>query len=55
MSAIEQPAAKSGRIVNWSGLDKILATSAIKCTPKNTIYLASSDSTTRESLRESPV
>ena len=42
ISAIEQPADKSGRMVIWLSLDKISATSAIKCTPRKTIYLASS-------------
>ena len=38
MSAIEQPAPRSGRIVTCPGLDRMSATSAMKCTPQNTMY-----------------
>ena len=33
--------AKSGKITIWSGRLKMSATSAMKCTPRNTMYLAS--------------
>ena len=36
MSAIEQPADRSGSMAVCSGLDRISATSAIKWTPQNT-------------------
>ena len=37
MSAIEQPAARFGRITAWSGRDSMSAVSAMKCTPQKTI------------------
>lgn len=37
MSAIEQPAARSGRITFWSGAVKMSADSAMKCTPQKTM------------------
>ena len=55
MSAIEQPAARSGRIAIWLGLDRMSATSAMKCTPQNTMYSASVCEARRASLSESPV
>jgi hypothetical protein len=55
MSAIEQPAARSGRMAIWWGLDMMSATSAMKCTPQNTMYSASVSAARRDSLSESPV
>jgi hypothetical protein len=55
MSAIEQPAARSGRIAFWCGFDMKSATSAMKCTPQKTMYSASVCEARRESLSESPV
>ena len=37
MSAIEQPAARSGRITCWCGAQSTSALSAMKCTPQNTM------------------
>ena len=56
MSAIEQPAARSGRITFWSGLVRMSADSAMKCTPQNTMNSASGrPAASRASLKESPV
>ena len=56
MSAIEQPAARSGRITAWSGPVRMSADSAMKCTPQNTTYSASGrPAASRASLKESPV
>ena len=41
MSAIEQPAARSGRTTCWSGAVRMSADSAMKCTPQNTMNSAS--------------
>ena len=41
MSAIEQPAARSGRITCWSGAVRMSADSAMKCTPQKTMNSAS--------------
>jgi hypothetical protein len=41
MSAIEQPAARLGRITCCSGRARMSAVSAMKCTPQNTIVSAS--------------
>ena len=41
MSAIEQPAARSGRITCWSGPVRMSADSAMKCTPQKTMNSAS--------------
>ena len=41
MSAIEQPAARSGRITFCSGAVRMSADSAMKCTPQKTMYSAS--------------
>ena len=41
MSAIEQPAARSGRITFWWSAVRMSADSAMKCTPQNTMYSAS--------------
>ena len=41
MSAIEQPAARFGRMTACSGRDSMSAVSAMKCTPQNTIASAS--------------
>ena len=56
MSAIEQPAARSGRITFWSGVVKMSADSAMKCTPQKTMNSASGRAAaSRASLNESPV
>jgi hypothetical protein len=56
MSAIEQPAARSGRITFCSGAVKMSADSAMKCTPQKTMYSASGRAAaSRASLKESPV
>ena len=56
MSAIEQPAARSGRITFCSGAVKMSADSAMKCTPQKTMYSASGRAAaSRASLNESPV
>src|SRR5699024_9660141 len=41
ISAIEHPAAKFGRMTDWSAVDKMSAVSAMKCTPQNTNASAS--------------
>ena len=41
MSAIEQPAARSGRITFWCGAVRTSALSAMKCTPQKTMKSAS--------------
>ncbi len=55
MSAMEQPAARSGRMEICSGRDRMSATSAMKCTPQNTMYSASVWAASRDSFSESPV
>ena len=56
MSAIEQPAARSGRITCWSGPVRMSADSAMKWTPQKTMYSASGRAAaSRASLNESPV
>ena len=56
MSAIEQPAARSGRITFWSSAVRMSADSAMKCTPQKTMYSASGRAAaSRASLKESPV
>ena len=56
MSAIEQPAARSGRITCCAGEVRMSADSAMKCTPQNTTYSASGRAAaSRASLKESPV
>ena len=55
MSAIEQPAARSGRITLRSPPVTMSATSAMKCTPQNTMCSASVCAARRESFSESPV
>src|SRR6478735_3483372 len=56
MSAIEQPAARSGRITCWSGPVRISADSAMKWTPQKTMNSASVRApASRASLNESPV
>ena len=40
MSAIEQPAARSGKYRDLVGLDMMSATSAMKCTPQKTMNSA---------------
>ncbi|MNC90490.1 hypothetical protein D3C83_65940 [compost metagenome] len=55
MSAIEQPAPRSGSIVACWGLDRMSATSAMKCTPQKTMYWASVCAASFESCSESPV
>ena len=37
MSAIEQPALRSGRTTDWWSAVKTSADSAMKCTPQNTM------------------
>ncbi len=37
MSAIEQPAARSGSTTCWCGAVRMSADSAMKCTPQNTM------------------
>ena len=54
LSAREQPASKSGSKTNLSRL-RILAVSAMKWTPANTITSASVSAAWRESPRESPI
>jgi len=54
MSAIEQPAARSGMIEIWSSRERMSATSAMKCTPQKTMYSALELAAWRESLSESP-
>ncbi len=56
MSAIEQPAARSGRMTFCSGEVRMSADSAMKCTPQNTMNSASGRAAaSRASLNESPV
>ena len=56
MSAIEQPAARSGRITCWSAAVRMSALSAMKCTPQKTMNSASGcAAASRASLNESPV
>ncbi len=56
MSAIEQPAARSGRITCWWSARSTSALSAMKWTPQKTIVSASGRSAIRlASLKESPV
>ncbi len=55
MSAMEQPAFRSGRTTRWSGVVRTSADSAMKCTPQKTMSVAvSSSAATRASLKESP-
>ena len=56
MSAIEQPAARSGRITFCASEVRMSALSAMKCTPQKTMYSASGRAAaSRASLNESPV
>jgi hypothetical protein len=56
MSAIEQPAARSGSTTRWSGPVRMSALSAMKCTPQNTMNSAAGRAAaSRASLNESPV
>ena len=56
MSAIEQPAARSGRTTCCVGAVRMSADSAMKCTPQNTMNSASGrPAASRASLNESPV
>ena len=56
MSAIEQPAARSGRITCWSSVVRMSALSAMKCTPQKTMNSASGCAAACwASLNESPV
>ena len=41
MSAIEQPAARFGRITTWCSAERMSALSAMKWTPQKTMYSAS--------------
>ena len=55
MSAIEQPALRSGRITRWWSPVRMSADSAMKCTPQNTMSVARSFSAAHcASLNESP-
>jgi hypothetical protein len=51
--ASEHPASRSGMSTVFSG-ERILAVSAMKCTPQNTIVSASVAAACWESWRESP-
>ena len=56
MSAIEQPAARSGRMTCWLSAVRMSADSAMKWTPQKTMYSASGRAAaSRASLNESPV
>ncbi len=56
MSAIEQPAARSGSTTCWASEVRMSADSAMKCTPQKTMYSASGRAAaSRASLNESPV
>src|SRR5687768_17658076 len=56
MSAIEQPAARSGRITCWWSAVRMSADSAMKWTPQKTMNSASGRAAaSRASLKESPV
>ena len=56
MSAIEHPAARSGRITVCSSLVRMSADSAMKCTPQKMIHGASGRAAASlASLNESPV
>ena len=56
MSAIEQPAARSGSTTCWLSDVRMSADSAMKCTPQNRMYSASGRAAaSRASLNESPV
>ena len=55
MSAMEQPAARFGRITACSGVESRSAVSAMKCTPQNTMASASGRPwEARASWNESP-
>ena len=55
MSAMGQPAARSGRMTLWCGARRMSAASAMKCTPQKTMNSASCwRAASRESLSESP-
>src|SRR4051795_3137447 len=55
MSAMEQPALRSGRITRWWSPVSTSADSAMKCTPQNTMSVAwSLSAAKRASLNESP-
>ncbi len=56
MSAMEHPAARSGRTTFWRGEVRMSADSAMKCTPQKTMYSASGlAAASLASLNESPV
>ena len=56
MSAIEQPALRSGSITRWWSAVSTSADSAMKCTPQKMMSVAASESAAkRASLKESPV
>ena len=56
MSAIVQPAVRSGRITFWWSADRMSADSAMKCTPQKTMNSASGfEAACCASLNESPV
>ena len=54
LSAREHPASRSGMSTVRSG-ERILAVSAMKCTPQKTMTSASVAAALRDSSRESPV
>src|SRR5687768_8333476 len=54
MSAIEQPALRSGSTTRWDGDVSTSADSAMKCTPQKTTYSASVPAAMRDSPKESP-
>ena len=56
MSAIEQPAARSGSTTFWESAVRMSADSAMKCTPQKTMNSASGRAAASlASLNESPV
>ena len=56
MSAMEQPAARSGRITCWWSEVRMSADSAMKCTPQKMMNSASGRAAaSRASLNESPI
>ena len=56
MSAIEQPAARSGSTTVWASAVRMSADSAMKCTPQKTTHSASGRAAASlASLKESPV
>ena len=54
MSAIEQPAFRSGRTTRWWSPVRTSADSAMKCTPQKTMSVAALSAANRASLKLSP-